>query len=121
MRCGIIPDVEGAHEKWFRSMIHYGLKVNEPMLFEKSKKFAVKLGLPDFLPTDGWLGRWKKRDEIGFRRAHGEKVSTNLEGASQLMKETIPQIVEIFDADDIFNADQTGLYYRATPDGSLTY
>lgn len=121
MRHGKNPDVERALEKWFRLMINYGLKINGPMLFEKSKEFAVKLGHPDFHPTDGWLSRWKKRNEIVFRRAHGEKASANHEGASQWMDETIPQILDKFDPDDIFNADETGLYYRATPDGSLTY
>ena len=37
------------------------------------------------------------------------------------MNEATPQILEKFDADDIFNADETKLFYRATPDGSLTY
>ena len=37
------------------------------------------------------------------------------------MNEIIPRILKKFDSDDIFDAGETGFYYRATPDGSLTY
>ena len=37
------------------------------------------------------------------------------------MNETAPKILEKFDADEIFNADEIGLYYRAPPDGSIRY
>ena len=32
-----------------------------------------------------------------------------------------PQLLREYKPDDIYNADETGLYYRATPDGSLCY
>lgn len=62
VRYGKNPDVERAIEKWFRLMLNYGLKVNGPMPFERSKELAVKLGHLDFHPTHDWLSRWKKRN-----------------------------------------------------------
>ena len=37
------------------------------------------------------------------------------------MNGTIQKLFEKFNADDIFNSDETGLYYRANPNASLTY
>jgi hypothetical protein len=33
----------------------------------------------------------------------------------------VPELLQKFCADDICSADETGLFYRATPDGSLCY
>ncbi|KII60816.1 hypothetical protein RF11_10884 [Thelohanellus kitauei] len=46
-----------------------------------------------------------KHDNIKFKKAHDEKGSAD----------------NILFADDIYNADETGLFYRATPDGSVCY
>ena len=53
VRYGKNADSAGALEKWFGFMINYVLKVNGPMLFQKSKEFALKLDDPDSYPTDG--------------------------------------------------------------------
>ncbi|KAI6651320.1 Tigger transposable element-derived protein 6-like [Oopsacas minuta] len=37
------------------------------------------------------------------------------------MSIVFPQLLREYKPDDIYNADETGLYYRATPDGSLCY
>jgi hypothetical protein len=33
----------------------------------------------------------------------------------------LPKLLEKFSDEDIYNADETALYYKATPNGSLTY
>ena len=67
-------------------MTHHGLRVNGPLLKQKSEEFAMKLGTNDFNPSEGWLNRWKKRNNIKFKRAHGEKASAGYEGASNWEK-----------------------------------
>lgn len=120
-REGKDPDVDAALNEWFGIVTGRAVRVSGPMLKSKAENLAKKLGHDNFKATDGWLSRWKSRHEIKFKRAHGEKDSAD--GASaELWKSTkLPVFLENFNADDIYNADETGLYYRATPDGSLTY
>jgi hypothetical protein len=33
----------------------------------------------------------------------------------------VPELLQKFCADDVYSADETGLFYRATPDGSICY
>ena len=33
----------------------------------------------------------------------------------------LPEILKDYSARDVFNADETGLYWRATPDGTLSF
>lgn len=89
------------------------------MLKKKAEHFGEQFGR-SFSATEGWLSRWKGRHGIKFKKAHGEKSSANVDAASLWVRDRLPQLLETFN-DDIFNADETGLFYRATPDESLCY
>ncbi|KFM73405.1 Tigger transposable element-derived protein 4, partial [Stegodyphus mimosarum] len=115
------PDVEEALDQWFSIVSGRGVNINAPILKAKSEELAKKLGRNDFKATGGWLSRWKTRHNIKFKKAHGEKGSADKESSKQWKTTKIPTFLENFCADDIHNADETGLYYRATPDGSLCY
>ncbi|XP_028677229.1 tigger transposable element-derived protein 4-like [Erpetoichthys calabaricus] len=120
-REGKDPDVDEALNEWFAIVTGRGVRVSGPMLKCKAEELAKKLGHNDFKATDGWLSRWKSRHDIKFKKAHGEKESADGAGAEKWKSTKLPEIHEKFQADNIYNADETGLYYRATPDGSLSY
>ncbi|KAE9522886.1 hypothetical protein AGLY_016697 [Aphis glycines] len=64
---------------------------------------------------------WKNRHEIKFKRVHGEKASADESASNNWKVDRLKIILNDFSPDNIFNADETGLYYRATPDGSLCF
>ena len=70
---------------------------------------------------DGWLSHWKARHRIKFKHAHGEKSSADAEAGKMWTSTVLPQLLQEYDPEDVYNADETGLYYQATPDGSLSY
>jgi hypothetical protein len=91
-------DGEEALNQWFPVVTGPDVRVSGPMLNRKSEGLAKKLDHNDFKATDGWDGiaeQWK---------------STKL-----------PNLVQKLCADNICNADETGLLYRATTAGSLSY
>ena len=92
-----------------------------PVLEKMAEKFAQKLGRPKFVTTDGWLSRWKPRHQIMFKRTHGEMGSGDTQGADKWISMVLTQLLREYKPDDIYNADETGLYYRVTPDGFLCY
>lgn len=98
-----------------------GVNIHAPIFKAKSEELDKKLGSIDFKATDGWLSRWKVRRNIKFRRSHGVKGSSDSESAELMKKTKISTFSENFSANAIFNADETGLYYRAIPDGFLCY
>lgn len=120
-REGKDPDVDEALNEWFDIVTRRSIRVSGPMLKCKAEELAKKLGHDDFKATDGWLSRWKSRHDIKFKKVHGEKESADSAGAEEWQSTKLPQLLEKFHADDIYNADETGLYCRATPDGSLCY
>ncbi|KAL4132268.1 hypothetical protein QTP88_009457 [Uroleucon formosanum] len=107
--------------EWFSAVTERGVRISGPMLEQKAEFFAEKIGHSDFKATEGWISRWKDRHNIKFKRFHGEKSSTDTNGANEWSLAKLPEILKKISPQDIYNADETGLFYRATPDGSLCY
>ena len=84
-------------------------------LTEKAKEIAIKLGKPNFKGSRGWLDKWKKCFNIKELKICGE--SGDVEGETvESWKECLPEIVQGYEKDDIWNMDETGLFWRALPD-----
>lgn len=120
-REGKDPDVDEALNKWFELTTGRGVNVSGPLLKKKAEELAEKMGHNEFVASDGWLSRWKVRHAIVFKKAHGEKGSADSTGAEEWCSSRLPQLLDQYSLENIFNADETDLFYRATPDGSLTY
>ena len=107
--------------RWFSQAHSRQLPVSGPLLLEKAEQLAHGLGMADFKATNGWLERWKTRNGIQFKKQHGEKQDADDFSAERWIVEVLPGILKDYTPRDIFNADETGLYWRATPDGTLSF
>lgn len=108
--------VEIALKEWFTKVRERDARVNGPILRDKAKELATKLGKHDFVATEGWFQRWKKRENISFGKAQGEQGDADTEAASTWLSTQWPQLKAQYPPECIFNADETGLYFRALPD-----
>lgn len=106
-------------DKWFAAVTARGVRVSGPILQKKAEEIAQKLGHETFRATTGWFARWKARQGIKFKKAHGEKQDADFNGAEIWKTNELPDLLKEFDPEDIHNADETGLCFRATPNGSL--
>ena len=88
---------------------------------ETAEQLAQGLDVKDFKATAGWLEQWKERNNIKFKKQHGEKQDADDFGAKQWVVEALPAILKDYNAKDIFNDDETGMYWRAIPDGTLAF
>jgi len=120
-REGKDPEVDEALLKWLTLVTGRGVSVSGPMLQTKAEELTKKLGHKDFEATEGLLTRWKTRHDVKFKRFHGEKASADKVEADKYISERPPGLLSQFSPEDIYNCDGTGLYFRATPDGSLCF
>ena len=90
------------------------------ILEEKAKQFATSLDKPDFKVSNGWLCRWKTRNGMKYKKAHGEKNDGDYESAEMWNSTVLSDVLEKFEPRNIYNADEMGIYYGAIPDGTLT-
>ena len=81
-------------------------------------QFAAALGKPDFNVTTGWICRLKARHGIKYKKANGEK---NDESVDTWSSTVLAELLENFEPRIIYNADETGIYFRALPDSTLSF
>ncbi|CAD7078333.1 unnamed protein product [Hermetia illucens] len=113
------------HDTMLTELFQFGLMrasgaiISTNMILEKSKQFAVTLN-KDFNPTTGWLWRWQKRKGISLKTIHGGAASADSESANNFINTLFPNLIEGYKSSDIFNADESGLFFKALPVSTLS-
>ena len=65
-----------------------------------------------------WVNRWKAREEIACKKLHGEAASVDQCEVDDWQKHHLLKLLKRFTAEEIFNTDETGLFYKCLPDRS---
>lgn len=104
---------------WFRQARDKAIPISGPILQSKALEFASQLDISDFKASNGWLEKFKSRHAIKAFTVSGESAGVNLETVDEY-RSRIPEICADFEPCNIFNCDETGLYYRALPDKTLS-
>jgi hypothetical protein len=90
----------------------------------KAAEFWQKLpeynGKPIPIWSNGWLTRFKKRSGLKELRRHGEAGSAQIDDNTEKIMQEIRDEGKNYNADDIYNFDETGYYWKMKPDRSLT-
>ena len=83
---------------------------------QKAKELRDSFGISDteFKLSHGWLQNFKTRHGIKCYYLHEESGDVDGVGVALAMAK-IPFILKKYDLEDIFNFDETCLYYRASP------
>lgn len=114
-------DVEADLLKWFCSMRGNNVPVSGPILKAKATAIANDLGKDDWECNDGWLSRFKKRHNIVFKNVCGESQSVDVGLLDQWRSDVLVKAMEKYRPCDIFNADETGLFWRLLPDKTMDF
>ncbi|OKP10331.1 CENP-B protein 2 -like protein [Penicillium subrubescens] len=116
------PILDQALFEWQRRHINAGFPISGPLIRMKAveywKKIPVYAELPGPLFSDGWLTRFKKRHSIRYHTFHGEAASVPASIHDEM--KPIKAICDQYQPDDIYNMDETGLFWRRMPNGGLS-
>ncbi|KAK7094233.1 hypothetical protein V1264_007882 [Littorina saxatilis] len=104
--------------EWFSRARSKNIPVNGPLLQERALVRSMELGFDDFTASNGWLQSWQRRYNVNFAMRSGEASGVPLEAVDDWIKR-LPEITKDYALEDIFNADETGLYFRALPQRSM--
>lgn len=89
-------------------------------LKEKASEFSKLLGNPNFRCSNGWLDRFKKRHGITFKKVCGEGGSVS-EKVCEEWREILKDLIKDYHPDNIFNADESGLFFKSLPESTLFF
>lgn len=113
--------VEVALLQWFKLQRNRGIPVNGPMLQQKANFFANELNILNFDCSASWINRFKSRHNIVAGKIAGESLSVEQSDVTEWQTKVWPNLRAKFSDDEIFNADETGLFYKLTPDKTLKF
>lgn len=116
VRSGKDSQIESALKIWFGNVREKNTAINGPLMRQKAEEFAKEMGKTNFTPTEGWFNRWKRRENIVYKRVNGEGKRANISSAEMWIKTEWPKIIAEYSPEDIYNADETGIYFRAMPE-----
>ena len=110
-------DINNAVWRWFCMAGEVLIPVSGPMIQEEALQIALKLNVTEFTASNGWLEKWKTRHNVKQFSVAGEDGEVNAE-TLESWAERLPEIVKGYKLKDIWNADETGLFWRVLPDKS---
>jgi len=90
--------------------------LNMAVLQQRARKIGERLGVSGFSASSGFVRRWATRHNlvnISLWGAGGS-AATN-EAATQQRKEEIRADLSAYEPDQVYNMDETGLFFRCLP------
>lgn len=119
-RIAEFPNLEQCLFTWFKQCRNKNISVSGPILKEKAEEFAKSLEIRNFKASNGWLENFKKRHDLAFKKVCGESASVSKEVCTE-WKSQLESFLNGYDPNDVFNADETGLFFKCLPDKTLTF
>ncbi|GFR72768.1 tigger transposable element-derived protein 6 [Elysia marginata] len=112
-------DVDHALYTWFKDARSKNVPLSGAILVEKVKEYAEKLGVATFTASAGWLDPFKSRHGIVMKRICGESVAVCQDTTKTWKDSQLKKLLEELSPGDIFNTDETGLFYKCLPNRTL--
>lgn len=115
-----LKDVEECVLKWLKQCRDKNIAISGPILQEKAQQYASDLGHENFRASNGWLQNFKKRNELIFRKVCGESAKVD-DGVCTQWKDKLAELCAGYEPDNVYNADETGLFFKCLPDKTLSF
>ena len=100
-------EVNKALHEWYLITCSKNTYPGGPQLIEKAKEIAEHL---NFKGSRGWLEKWKKRYNIKRVKVCGESGEVSGEMVDS-WKERLPEICSGYSEEDIWNMDESGVFW----------
>lgn len=100
-----------------------GTPLSGDIICEKAKFFYQQLtGADNFKASSGWLQKFKERCGIRQLSISGEILSSNVNAVQPFKEKLLSKINEMgLQLEQIYNADESGLFWRILPNKTLAH
>ena len=109
------PQLEGALSLWVDNALNSKQDINGNVLKVKATFFAERFSIEDFHQSDGWLSGFKKRHGLHQFKKQGEASSAPSDESIENDRLALQQFLKSYDPEDIWNGDETGLFWKMEP------
>ena len=109
------PQLENALSLWVNNALNAQQDITGNILKEKAIYFANQFSINDFHSSDGWLAGFKSRNGLRQFRKQGESASAPPAEQLENERKLLRQLLRTYKPEDIWNGDETGLFWRMEP------
>lgn len=105
---------------WMGEMTTRKATLSDDLIIKKARQLGRGLSIDDgFSYSHGWLERFKKRKGLKSRKFKGEARSANT-AVVEDGRAALQELLSHYDPQDVYNMDETGLFYRLGSNQTLT-
>ncbi|KAJ8651404.1 hypothetical protein O0I10_013052, partial [Lichtheimia ornata] len=111
------PQLEEALALWVENAQQHDIPISGNLIRTVAVKFSDKLDIPEnqrIKFSNGWQHRFQDRYGVKMNRVHGESGSADT-AAVEANIDDIRNEVSKYRPEDVYNMDETALYYRNAP------
>ena len=120
IRGTVYPQVEEALILWMKQMRSNKIPLSGDLIKCKANEFAKKMNIDNLSASDGYLRGLKKRNSIAFINERGESDSVNSDKVEN-WKNNLNEIINNYDSNEIYNCDETGMFWRLLPNKTFSF
>ena len=115
------PELDKALQIWTSQAVATGLPLTDMTLQQKGLELAKMLNINEdqIKFTNGWLWRFKQRNGLKKVKFSGEANSAPIETLPE-ERVRLRALLAKYNKEDIYNADETGLFFRMEPNQTLS-
>ena len=118
-RPAMYEEINHAVFDWFCLARCSNVPISGPMIQQEAKEIAERLNIDNFKASNGWLEKWKHHYNIANFTVSGEEGDVN-EETVESWSERLREITKPYELEDIWNLDETGFFWKALPEKSLS-
>ncbi|CAM4823844.1 unnamed protein product [Rotaria magnacalcarata] len=107
--------------EWFAIQRSKNIPISGPLIQAQAREIRRQLGgaNPDeFKASNGWLEKFRTRHNIQYRTICGESAAVDIATVEE-WRDRLSSIIDEYDPNDVYNADETGLFRYSLPNRSL--
>jgi hypothetical protein len=105
---------------WYQQERASNIPIDGTTLREKAKIIAAQLNIDNFSASSGWVSRFNDQHGLVFKKLAGESAKVSVESTDAWL-ESLPSLLEGYEPCDVYNADETGLFFNVLPERTLAY
>ncbi|CAF1419046.1 unnamed protein product [Adineta steineri] len=106
--------------EWFVTQRSKNIPISGPLIQEQARQIRQQLDPTndDFKASNGWLEKFRKRHGIKYKSICGESATVDASIVDEWLSR-ISSVINKLDLSDVYNADESGLFFKALPNRSL--
>ena len=97
---------------WIKQARAMVTPISGALIMAKADSLVEKLNIRDFKANRSWLYRFKIRRSLIYKTICGDSASVTPEITREWRSNTLPTLLARYSNDDVYNADETGLFYN---------